>query len=339
MKVLITFIIFTISTNLYASWLCKEASSLAQNDNFYSCGVATSPQLNIARKNALNNAKEEFNSFCTESYQCKNNEYIVSPLRTDCKKVDENYICYRGLEYRILDKKREYSNMSLAELKDEVGRKEKELISIQERIDNTKKLSQLDNDIQYLERSEKTALEIDKLSNTYKTKLSQGVFALKLNSMNINFDTHSNNIFALGLEYERFIYSDYIGFNINVSYLTGTKNDAQLDSRGVPNTTSESDYHSHQGYEFALSLPFNINYMIIAPKLGHTRISYKETANIYNNFGIALDSESDTLNFSHNYYGINLKYGDKFFGEIETRKYSNQDNITTSVGIGIKINY
>ena len=109
-------IILILPVKSKASWLCKEASSLAENDYFYSCGVATSSKLNTARKNALINAKEEFNAFCTESYQCKNNEYIVSPLRTDCKKFNNKFICYRGLEYRILDRKREYSSMSLPEL-------------------------------------------------------------------------------------------------------------------------------------------------------------------------------------------------------------------------------
>jgi hypothetical protein len=77
----------------------------------------------------------------------------------------------------------------------------------------------------------------------------------------------------------------------------------------------------------------------LRPNSAHTSISYKQTANVYNNFGVALDQESDTKNFSNSYSGLNIKYGDKFFGEIEPRKYSNQDDITTSVGIGIKINY
>jgi hypothetical protein len=328
-----------ISLSSHASWLCTEASSLAQNDFFYSCGVGNSNQLNIARKEALNNAKEEFNAFCTESYNCKNNEYIVSPLRTDCKKINNEFICYRGLEYRILDKKREYSNMTLSDLKKELTNKENELRSISERINTTNKILQLNSNTEQLEKSEKTILELDKLANSYQTKLSQGVFALKLSSMNVDFETHSNNIFSLGFEYEKFIISDIIGYNINMNYLTGTKSEAELEPRGTPNSTSENDYHSHKGLDISISLPIHIYYVTIAPKFGHTSISYKQTANVYNNFGVALDQESDTKNFSNSYSGLNIKYGDKFFGEIEPRKYSNQDDITTSVGIGIKINY
>lgn len=331
--------IYLISLSCHASWLCREASSLAEYDYFYSCGVATSKQLNIARKNALSNAKDEFNSFCDESYNCKNNEYVVSPLRTDCKKVNNEFICYRGLEYRILDKKREYSNMSLIELKKEVSNKENELRNINERIRTTSKLSQLNSNIQLLEESDKTTLELDKLSNSYQTKLTQGVFALKFSSMNMDFETHSDHIFAFGFEYERFIFSDIIGFNINMSYLTGTKKEAELDPRGTPNSTSEDYYHSHQGYDIALSLPIHIYYMTIAPKFGYTSISFEETANIYNNFGVALNEKSDSQSFSNSYYGLNIKYGDKFFGEIEPRKYSNQDDVTTSVGIGVKISF
>lgn len=328
-----------ISLSSHASWLCKEASSMAENEYFYSCGVATTSKLSTARKKALNNAKDEFNTFCDESYNCKNNEYVVSPLRTDCKKVNNEFICYRGLEYRILDKKREYSNMSLSELKKEVASKENELQYINNRISTTNKLSQLNSNIQILEESDKTTLELDKLSNTYQKKLSQGVFALKFSSMNMNFETHSDHIFAFGFEYERYIYSDIVGFNINMSYLTGTKKEAELDPRGTPNSTSEVYYHSHQGYDIALSLPIHIYYMTIAPKFGYTSINYKQTANIYNNFGVALDEKSDTKSFSKSYYGLNIKYGDNFFGEIEPRKYSNQDDVTTSVGIGVKISF
>lgn len=338
MKWLNLLLIFWI-TPLYASWLCKEASSKAENDYFYSCGVASSQSLNEARKNALNNAKDEFNSFCDESYNCKNNEYIITPLRTDCAKKNNIFTCYRGIEYRILDEKRKYSTMSLFQLKKEIINKENELSQINDRIGKIEKIEQLSNNSNDLDESDSTILELEKASNIYNQKLAQGLFALTLQSLNLNINNESQQIFGIGLEYERFIYSDLIGYSFNLSYLTGGKDKDDLESRGTPNTTSKSSPYSFSGFDFSLSLPIHINYVSIAPKFGHTSIKYKVSSTTYNNFGVSLDTQTTSKNYNKSYFGLNLKYGNRFYGEVESRKYSNQDEIQVSVGVGIKIDF
>lgn len=328
-----------VYSNSHASWLCREASSLAENDYFYSCGVASSDSLNDARRNALNNAKEEFNTFCDESYNCKNNEYIITPLRTDCTKKSNVFTCYRGIQYRLLDKKREHSTMSLFQLKAEIIRKEKELSKINDRIGKIEKIEQLQIVKEELNESDNTTLELEKFTNTYNQKLSSGLFAFTFQSLNLNIYNQSQQIFGIGLEYQRFLFKDYLGYAFNISYLTGCKNKHDLENRGTPNTTSNSSPYSFSGYDLSFSLPFHIQYMSITPKLGYLSVSYDVSSTTYNNFGASLNPQTERNNFNKSYYGINFRYGNRFYGEIEPRKYSNQDDIQTLVGVGIKIDF
>ena len=338
-KPIILLMILFLQQSTYANWLCKEASSKAENDYFYSCGVASSKDLNQARKTALNNAKAEFNSFCNESYNCKNNEYIITPLRTDCTKKNNTFTCFRGIEYRILDEKRKYSTMSLFQLKKEIQTKQNELSEINDRIGKIEKLEQIKSNIDNLDSSDSTTLELEKASKIYNQKLSRGLFAFTFQSLNLNINNQSQQIFGIGLEYERFLYRDYLGYAFNISYLTGGKSEHDIDSRGTPNTTSTSSPYSFSGYDLSFSLPIHINYISIAPKLGYLSVNYDTSLTTYNNFGVSLDTQTERNSFNRSYYGINLRYGNRFYGEIETRKYSNQDDIQTLVGVGIKIDF
>ena len=336
MKLLIIFFTSLFVQSSHAAWLCTEASSLAENDYFYSCGVAVSPELYQARKQALNNAKDEFNSFCDESYNCKNNEYIITPLRTDCKKKNNQFTCYRGLQYRVLDKKREYSSMSIFQLKRSIIEKQRYIRKMNKKIDHLKQIEELDSNISDLEDLDDSVLELDKLNSSYQDVLSQGMLGLSVSLMNLDLGTHTASIFGIGIEYEKFLYRDTLGVNIDFKYLTGLSNEAELESRGDANTTSAYDYYSHQGYELNVSMPVHIQYLTIAPKIGYTSLSYKGSANIYNSFGVPLGSESVNESFDGSFYGLNIRYGNRAYFEIEARQYSDSD-MSYLGGVGIKI--
>ena len=100
------FIAFILAANSYASWLCRVASSSAEGDHFYSCGIGIGDTEQEARNRARDSAFSEFESLCDASSNCKSYQFNVSPLRTECFKEKNHFKCYRGLHFKILDKKK-----------------------------------------------------------------------------------------------------------------------------------------------------------------------------------------------------------------------------------------
>lgn len=131
-----TFILPLLSTNAFA-WICEEASlQHFGNRIVLACGVAVSPTLSEARKNAFFDAKEEFDLFCKNSFRCKGNAVELEVKRTDCT-TKSPYTCYRALEFTILDKPapdQDYSSL--------LEKKEQELSDLYEKIDQIRELQQ-----------------------------------------------------------------------------------------------------------------------------------------------------------------------------------------------------
>lgn len=335
---LIFIIVLCLPLCAHAEWLCREASSSADDNIFYSCGVSTSKNLYDARKDSLIHAKEEFKAFCDESSHCKNNEYIITPMRTDCNQSDDTYTCYRGLKYRILDKKRDYSNISISELKEDIEKKEQLLQTLNQKLDGLNQIKELDSKIEKFEDIDNLELNIGKL----QSKLNywpKGKAGIQLFYLQIPFSYSNDALFGIGPEYERLIFKDIIGIKLNVSYLMGLSTKDDLPERGTANTSSNPDYHSHKGIDANISLPIHIKYITLAPKFGHTSVSYKSTTKSYNNFGVALNELSIRQKFDDNYVGLNLRYNNKFFFDIEPRKYTKSNKTIIKIGLGINIDF
>lgn len=330
-----TLLLFLLSLNSHASWLCREASSLAENDYFYACGVASSSDLFEARKRALLNAKHEFNSICNDSYNCKNKEYIITPLRTDCNKRDEVHTCYRGLQFRILDKERKDTNLSVFQLKSEIIKRQNEIKNLERKEENLKALSE----VKELPKSEKIILSLEEYKSDYNQKIKEGLFGLNVFYTKVSFDNHSESLFGIGANYESFFFKDIVGLKGNLSYLTSVKNDHDLNHRATPNSQSSPDYHSHKGVDLSLSVPFNYKFASLAPKLGHTSVWYKSTTADYNNFGVLQNTNLRSHSHSDFYYGLNFRYGNRLYIEVETRKYSDHDDFNHLIGVGVQIDF
>jgi len=73
-------------------------------------------------------------------------------------------------------------------------------------------------------------------------------------------------------------------------------------------------------------------------KFDHTSLKYKSTTKSYNNFGVAQDTQIERHHFDDSYIGIGLRYENRFFIEVEPRKYmkSREEVLKIRVGINIK---
>jgi TolA-binding protein len=335
-------IIFIFSSNpSWASWFCKEAASEAQGNTFFSCGVAESLTLYQARKQALNNAKEEFKSFCNESPNCRNREFIVKPMRTDCERNGDKFICYRSLEYKILDIEKKVENYDLDDIKSEIRRKQSKLRELEDKFLNLQHLNQLNNNIEELKEVDELDVELDKL-NDIKEILSRPLpnkGGFQLFYTNIPLSSGGQPVIGIGPEYERLIFSDIVGVKVNLNYVMSTKTKPDINDRGTPNSTSNPNYHSLKGVDVNFSVPIHFKNVSIAPKFGHMSVKYKSTTKAYNNFGVAQNAQTEPKNFDDNYLGLNVRYENMYFIDIEPRKYLKARETELKIGVGINISF
>jgi hypothetical protein len=341
MKTILTFILFFSSLALHASWFCREASSQAQGNHFYSCGVAESKTLYQARKQSLINAKEEFKAFCNESPNCRNREYIITPMRTDCRKKDDKFICYRGLDYRILEEEKSFDALDLDDIKREIRIKENKLRELEEKYNNLQYLQQLNNNIAEFDTMDTLEVELDKL-NEIKKELSRPLpnkGGFQVFYLSIPLPYGNQPIIGLGPEYERLIFSDFLGIKFNFNYVMSTDSKPEIDDRGTPNSISSPDYHSHKGVDASISIPIHIKSVSIGPKFGHTSLKYKSTTKSYNNFGVNQGTQIERHHFNDNYMGLCVRYEDRFYIEIEPRKYLKSKDTQIKYGIGLSIDF
>jgi len=100
--------IFLLSSiNAYADWLCTEEASQLRGDSVIACGVGLGPTEAMARQDALEKAKQEFEGICEQSYHCRGHETKVEPLRNSCSPNPKGYECVRGFRYEILEEMKE----------------------------------------------------------------------------------------------------------------------------------------------------------------------------------------------------------------------------------------
>jgi len=107
-KTVLILLYFIFTTSSFASgWFCKEVASERNGNTINSCGVGTGATEADARKNALQMAYEEGDTICRPSIDCNPYEWVVTPLRNECKPFDGGYRCYRGITITITDKNRD----------------------------------------------------------------------------------------------------------------------------------------------------------------------------------------------------------------------------------------
>jgi hypothetical protein len=119
------FLIFNFSS-YSVQWFCKEGSSKRFDNTFEVCGIGNDSNEDNARKNALNNAFNEFDLVCNKSDDCKGKFKQVSPLRIDCEKSNNKYICYRAF-YIVVDPSKEQNKTENISLANELNDKENQI--------------------------------------------------------------------------------------------------------------------------------------------------------------------------------------------------------------------
>lgn len=94
---------YFMATNAFGmdQWLCTEDSSQIQGSRILACGVGEAMTEAGARKVALLNAEEEFQTICAPETICGQHKYSASPSRATCERSEDGWKCYRLVVYEI----------------------------------------------------------------------------------------------------------------------------------------------------------------------------------------------------------------------------------------------
>ncbi len=115
MKNFILFFSLLLFSSPTWAWYCNEVASERNGDTINACGIGEAQDEDMARKLALNNAYKELDLICSRSADCAGRGLEISPLRTDCKKIDLTYRCHRGITATVTDQDRDPEQKALLE--------------------------------------------------------------------------------------------------------------------------------------------------------------------------------------------------------------------------------
>lgn len=336
------FFIILLPFPTHASWLCREASSRAQDNTFYACGHAEAKTLSEAREQSLNAAKREFHAFCNESRNCRDYAYNITPMRTDCNINNGKHSCYRGLEYTILNEKKSSKYISKVELETLLEEKEQEVREIHNDIRNLERIDELDNATSILSTADNKEVEYEYLKNhvakDYNLTAKPSAFSFLISGTGIPTKDkklpESENVFlpALGGEFNQILWRN-ISLRVQISFLTSIDDDDK-----TKKTFNKPTYHSYTGTDLNLGLPIQFDFGYITPHFGVTTVKYKSTTNTITQLGAINTQESD-INYNSNYFGVGARIGSKFFLEVSPRYYLNDNKFSAGVSIGINFGY
>ena len=318
-----------------SSWLCKEASSQAQGDTFYACGHAVEENLAEARNKALEAAKSEFEAFCNDSENCKDNAYNIAPMRTDCTESEGKHSCYRGLEYTILKNKRKSMKVNKNEISKIIKQKEKELSDLEETLQEAIKLQQIEKRTEYLKKVDVKEVEIEQLDHMKEDYTSNAVeFKVILMGTPLKDRNKGSSkdisLIGFGAGYES-IFNKNLSLKASISLLASDTKDPTENSRQAGVTY----YKSHLGLDGNLALPFTFGNFTVAPNLGLLNLYYKSVQ--FQTTNGAKDEKSET--YTSGYAGLGLRYGRKLYVEIEPRQYFKDSKTSYSFSLGFRIDY
>lgn len=324
-------------SNTNASWLCKSASSQAVGNVFYACGHATGTTLIESREDALRAAKREFHAFCDESFFCKDKAYNLSPLRTDCEKVKNLFSCYRGIQYTILDEKRDAQYISKREISDLIEEQRAELKQIKRRVADLEDANNPEFDTLDTKEIEYEYTKEYKYKEFVETAVPSA-FSVLINGTGVPSQredlVNSKNVFLAG-----------IGFEFNRRVYKAISLRAQLIISGSIDNDEENEkiisqryYHSYRGRDINIGIPIQFDNLYVIPTFGTMSLKYKSTLRTITQQA-ALVTTTDEYKYNSTYLSVDLRYGRKFFLEVSPRQYLDNNKFSTAFSVGINFGY
>lgn len=337
---------FLYSASANAEWLCKEGATQSYGNTYIACGVGSGELEEVARKNALNSAKNEFEFLCKQTPTCRDYERTVRPMRSQCGKNKDIWKCYRAIEYGILPHKKENIVLDEEDIINQISAKRETLRKLRSRVEKEKTLNQLESQINRTEevldkkRSlEQIELEIFNLEQQmsrsrdyakYQGLWSVGVgFSIQAGPSLDDIKSH----FGINFSIHRYV-SNYISPYLEFGLLSDF-NEEETKRSGDPNSESTFEKAS-VATPLVLGIESKVGRLRLSPHLGYW-LQEKSTEQVsYNAIGIGTVTKSDSEN-KRLYFGVSVKYNlSGYMIQLGAEKYSNFDDIGASFSIGLR---
>ncbi len=88
-------------------WLCSQSSSELRGEGaIAACGVGEGSTEGLARKEALKDARNEFDAVCAAGTECALLRYSVEPRRATCEEKVGGWKCFRLVVFRVKEEPR-----------------------------------------------------------------------------------------------------------------------------------------------------------------------------------------------------------------------------------------
>lgn len=299
MKSLILWKIFSLSLQSNADWMCVDSAG-RNSENFYQvCGIGQNQSEAEARALAFEAAKNEFKRICAESENCLSRNKSLEIKRTECKRLENEYKCYRLLEYSLLDVNAT-SPISTEIIEKQLDEKRQQLIELRKKAIELERLKVADKQIE-LEKLKVENLEgnnsseilknIDKMgvqlendtnrANTIKPIRSPDwIYRISISASGSTLKNHSYDLASYRLEVER-RFTDLLGVNLTIDPFATGKN------------TSKDIYTNTL---LAVGVPIYIYQQLsIRPELAHRSTKYSSTS-------------GNEQTFNQSGYGLSVQY-------------------------------
>lgn len=333
----LTILLFLYSTVASADdWVCTQAAGLSYGNTYLSCGVASDPDLGTARLNSFKQAKDEFNEFCSSSFQCKGHAVDIEVKRTDCKFDGSSYRCFRAISFHIGSRKIEPIGEN--EYQEKIKETEQELSKLYSMLDQVQELKKKENEAEKLKelldqyddnKENEILVQAEQLRAGYDSKkqahLDWVLKAAWSYSSSINNDQNSE-LWSLQLELEKNV-SSWLAVAIATEQLGSSHNDDNL---------PVSDYREVTSSTYSISVPISFTSGLnsktyILPEYGY-RSSSIEGGNDYNQkfYGASLGMDGWANQTS-------VIWG--FYGRIGARKYTDVDQVKGKTAVQISLGF
>lgn len=341
MKALILWQIFSLSLQSNADWMCVDSAG-RNTENFYQvCGIGQNQSEAEARALAFEAAKNEFKRICAESENCQSRNKSLEIKRTECKKLENEYKCYRLLEYELLSINT-VSAFSAELIEKQLNEKRQQLIELRkkaielERLKVAEKLIQLEklkvenlegnNSSDLLKNIDKMTVELENDTNHANAikpiRSPDWIYRVSIGASGSTLKNHSYDLASYRLEVERKL-TDILGINLLVDPFASGKN------------ASKDNYTSTF---FAVGIPIYLHQQFcIRPELIQRSTKYNPISD-------------PNINFNQSGYGLSVQYHSYELTEAWTagltvglgiHNYSDSTENTTAISgsVGLAIAY
>jgi hypothetical protein len=336
MKNVICLIMILIGNMASAEWLCTETSSVRSDNTITSCGVAKSVNLEDARNQAREAAVNEFNQLCKISVDCNNHNYVVVPQRTDCQVHGSEVVCYRALEFQILETMK--SDVPDEDIQKDLEQTRTQIDELQKKLSTARQLQYAKRQVEITNRQIQSATSGDD-GYYFQDPPAENVMKFGVSYWNGNLTSNSEADLALNIAYEARV-TKWLGIQLEFSQggdMSGTNG---APTTGTPGTHVVSNGSmSFNTLSLSTLVYTGISNTYVKPEVGVVEATRNINTTTFSSIGTgSTTTQQETV--SKTFSGVSIGFDSRdnakgwgAYAEIGARVIDSNIGVTSAIGL------